>query len=390
MRKETTWQRTRTPGLLKHRGGLYYGRFHVGGKSKFVPLKTNVLEVAKRRFSEHKSGVERVRKAARKTKSGSGSMGDLLEMYREQVKDRAAITENTRTLLLSSANYIEKTWPRFKALQPDQITASAVTTWRNRALSKGTGFRPPGAKTSTATTGRSASTFNKAVDALRRMLDIAVDRGGLHANVLAGRRGIKAPDKPRKPELPEVAKLRELFAEIERVGGRAIEAADFCRFLAFTGCRQNEAASVTWADVDLVRGILRIRGTKTEAAAREVPIIPPARQLLERLHEKRKKSARLAVNGEPFVDPASRVVGVTEAGKSLARACAVVGTPRLTHHDLRDAFATQAIESGVDIPTVAGWLGHADGGALLMRVYAHHRRAHSVAQAAKVSFGGVL
>ena len=59
---------------------------------------------------------------------------------------------------------------------------------------------------------------------------------------------------------------------------------------------------------------------------------------------------------------------------------------RLTHHDLRDAFATLAIEAGVDIPTVAAWLGHADGGALLMKVYTHHRRAHSVAQAAKVKF----
>jgi len=55
-------------------------------------------------------------------------------------------------------------------------------------------------------------------------------------------------------------------------------------------------------------------------------------------------------------------------------------------HDLRDAFATAAIEAGVDIPTVAAWLGHADGGALLMKVYAHHRRAHSVSQAAKVVF----
>jgi integrase len=58
----------------------------------------------------------------------------------------------------------------------------------------------------------------------------------------------------------------------------------------------------------------------------------------------------------------------------------------LTHHDLRDAFATLSIEAGVDVPTVAAWLGHADGGALLMKTYAHHRRAHSLAQAAKVTF----
>jgi integrase len=67
-------------------------------------------------------------------------------------------------------------------------------------------------------------------------------------------------------------------------------------------------------------------------------------------------------------------------------ACRKLGVEALNHHDLRDAFATAAIEAGVDIPTVAAWLGHADGGALLMRVYAHHRRPHSLAQAAKVQF----
>jgi integrase len=78
-------------------------------------------------------------------------------------------------------------------------------------------------------------------------------------------------------------------------------------------------------------------------------------------------------------------LAVGEAGKSLANACRKFGVEPLTHHDLRDAFATLAIEAGVDIPTVAAWLGHADGGALLMRVYAHHRRAHSLSQAAKVT-----
>jgi len=96
------------------------------------------------------------------------------------------------------------------------------------------------------------------------------------------------------------------------------------------------------------------------------------------------------VDGEPFLDPQDRVLGVCEAGRSLTRACQKVGVNKLTHHDLRDAFATQAIEAGVDIPTVAAWLGHVDGGALLMRTYAHHRRPHSIAQAAKVNFGGVL
>jgi integrase len=320
-------------------------------------------------------------------------MTDLLLLYRERLKERSDVGEKTRARYLEHADYIAKTWPGFEKLRPDEITRSAVESWRDRALKTGTGHRPPGAKSeTTAVSGRSAGSFNKSVDALRRMLDIAVERGAISSNPIAGR-GLKAKDKPRKPHLPDTKVLLAIFAEIERgsgIAGQGIEVADFCRFLAFTGCRLKEAGAVTWADVDWARGIVRVAGTKSDAAAREVPMIPAARALLERILARRKASAEVAVDGQPFVEPAARVLGVSEAAKSLARACAVAKVPKLTHHDLRDAFATLAIEAGVDIPTVAAWLGHVDGGALLMRTYAHHRRAHSVAQAAKVNFGGAL
>jgi len=235
--------------------------------------------------------------------------------------------------------------------------------------------------------GSSPSLINKCIDALRRMLDIAVERGQLAGNPLYPR-GLKLKNTPRKPHLPEASKLTEIFAEIERGGGRmSRNAADFCRFLAYTGCRLSEAQAVTWGAVDFKRGILRVCGSKTEAADREVPLIPAAKALLERLHLAQISSPSVPKVADGSLDPKRPVLAVGEAAKSLTRACKKLGVERLTHHDLRDAFATSAIEAGVDIPTVAAWLGHADGGALLMRVYAHHRRAHSVAQAAKVLAG---
>jgi integrase len=386
--KKKTWKRTRTPGLLRHRGGGYYGRFSVGRKTKFVALKCTKFEIARKRFAEEKAKVERIRKAALATEGGVASMGQLTELYRESLRNRQGLKEPTRARLLQHVKYIEKTWDGFAKLGPDEVTLTAVDAWKNHAIAHGTGYRPPGAKGS-ATRGRSAYCFNAALDTLRRLLDIAVDKQAIHANVLLGRRGIKAPYKPKKPQLPETAKLREIFAAVENGterGGWSVETADFLRFLAFTGCRLKEAALVRWQDVDFGRGVIRVTGTKTAAATREVPIIPVARELLDRIVERRRKSATLSAGGEPHVDPAAPVLAVREGQKSLNRACETAGVPRLTHHDLRDVFATTCIESGIDIPTVAAWLGHADGGALLMRVYAHHRRAHSVAQAAKVAF----
>jgi len=374
---------------MQHRGGFYYVRLSSGGKKRFVALETKTLEVARTRCAEKTFENEKTRKAARNADMGVVTMGALLTLQRKAIAEREEITEGTRELNLQTCNFIETTWPGFADLRPADIKPESVQAWRDRALSTGTGYKPPGVtKLSPKTAGRSASSFNKAVDMLRRLLDLAVDKDVIYGNKLAGRRGLKAKDKPHKPRLPDAPVLHALFAEIESVGGKGVPAAELCRLLAFTGCRLKEAASLRWQDIDCPKGFLKVRGTKTDSADREVPIIPAARDLLVKMRTRREERAEIAVDGKPHVDPASSVLIVREAQKSLTRACAKLGVERLTHHDLRDAFATTAIESGVDVPTVAAWLGHADGGALLMRVYQHHRRPHSVAQAAKVDFGG--
>jgi integrase len=389
--KAKLWATTREPNLLKNLpSGRFYGRFTLSGKQKWVNLDTDIWSVAKLRLSDERAKIERMRQVGADVSAGGATVAQLVAIYRQRINDRPDIAAKTRIGALGALETILKTWPGIERLSPALVTRNAVIDWRNRVTRDGTGWRPPGAKGPSAkTSGRSYSTVNHAIDALRRILDIAVEHGQLVVNPLQGR-GIKVKRAPRKPSLPEASVLNAIFDEIERNGGsgsRSRDAADFCRFLAYTGCRLNEAKGVTWGDVDLVRGVLHVQGTKTAAANREVPLIPPARRLLEKLHA-RSMAAAAQLKGQTTVNPADRVLPVSEAGISLATACQKLGVEPLTHHDLRDAFATLAIESGVDIPTVAAWLGHADGGALLMKTYAHHRRAHSLTQAAKVDFGG--
>jgi len=70
---------------------------------------------------------------------------------------------------------------------------------------------------------------------------------------------------------------------------------------------------------------------------------------------------------------------------ALDNACERLGVPHVRIHDLRHFFASWAIECGVDIPTVAKWLGHKDGGKLLLKTYGHLRDEHSLTSAAKLS-----
>jgi len=92
------------------------------------------------------------------------------------------------------------------------------------------------------------------------------------------------------------------------------------------------------------------------------------------------------IKGDTKPDPNARAFRAKECRGSLAAACKEVGVPKLNHHDLRHLFATTCIESGVDVPTVALWLGHADGGALAMRTYGHIRPEHSIEAVKRVSF----
>ncbi|MBR6119343.1 MAG: tyrosine-type recombinase/integrase, partial [Oscillospiraceae bacterium] len=47
-----------------------------------------------------------------------------------------------------------------------------------------------------------------------------------------------------------------------------------------------------------------------------------------------------------------------------------IGVERVRFHDLRHTFATIALQSGVDIRTVSGMLGHSDPG-FTLRTYTH-------------------
>ena len=171
-----TWERTKTPGLLRHRTGRYYARFTLAGKTRFIPLRTDLAEVARVRFAEEKVKVERTRKAARKTAGGVASMGDLATLARERIDGRT-VSEHTKDLNRYAVAFLEKTWDGFAKLRPAEVTADAVAKWRDHALTVGTGYRPPGAKTEAPAREKRGAQHQQDVSD-----DRAGDRGFDHAD----------------------------------------------------------------------------------------------------------------------------------------------------------------------------------------------------------------
>lgn len=220
-------------------------------------------------------------------------------------------------------------------------------------------------------------TFVKELETMRGAFRYATAQGLILRDPAANIKRPKIRNKP--PTVPTRAQFESIVATIRAESqGKGDDGALLVELLAYSGMRLNEARSLRWRDVDFAKGIFTVtggeRGTKNHEQ-RPVPLSEAMRELLMRV----KRDA-----GKVTLD--SFIIQTTTARKCMDTACRKLGLPGFHHHSLRHYFATCAIESGVDIPTVARWLGHKDGGALLMKIYAHLQQAHSVEQMKRVTF----
>ena len=390
--QKTVWERTSVQCLLRNRqSGNYYARLTLFGKQKWISLETDVLTVAKLRLGDKKAEIDKQRGTVAHVEAGKATMGELIETYLARTRANPDFKPATIAARETALKKLTKTWKGIELLEPKAITPPSIFEWISRFKTEGTNFTPNGAKK--ALKGNSATSVNRAVDTLRRLMDIAIEQGQIHANPVlvrppTGR--LKKKVQQKKLVLPSMAQVEKMLHAMENngaAGGWGQEAADFCRFLTFTGARLNEAAQSIWEHIDWEREQMLIMGTKTESSERFIPLFPALNQLLQKIIARRKSAARYAPDGKADIDPGDSILRLSECQKSIDSACARTGVPRVTHHDFRHLFATICIESGVDIPTVAGWLGHNDGGVLAMKTYGHLRQEHSKQAALKVNFG---
>lgn len=111
-------------------------------------------------------------------------------------------------------------------------------------------------------------------------------------------------------------------------------------FVLMTGARRKEVFAAQAGDLDPKGWRVRIRGTKTEAAARIIPVPEPMRQLADHL-----------AGGPPFPSWGN-------ARRDLFAACARAEVPEVTWNDLRRTFASLLVQIGVPPHIVAKLLGH--------------------------------
>lgn len=163
---------------------------------------------------------------------------------------------------------------------------------------------------------------------------------------------------------PETRGRRLTADELERLMKVAESRSDISviflvmRLALETGLRHKEIRTLHVADVDMTRGLVRIRrsGTKTDAGAREVPLTGAAREIVADLLERARDAGADAP--EHYLFPATRIIkghrvlvpdiprlSFGDAWRTLRRLAKVDGTLRI--HDLRHHVATDMAEAGV-------------------------------------------
>jgi integrase len=335
----------------------------VKGKLIRRALKTQVLSVAKLRLGDLEREERQIAEHATAYVGGKMTFVDALAIYRQRLQGDASLKPRTKEHREERIRALLKTWPSLQRADVRKITKQDCLAWA-------AGYKS------------SAENFNKTVQTLRLILEIPIESGIRYDNPA---RFIKTMRVRLKPlQLPSRSQFLEIVESVRMVNRRfSGGAADLIEFLAYGGFRKSEARNIRWSDCDFEKGKVLVRGDEVTGTknwtTRTVPMIPELRQLLERLRAE-----------HPNELPSGRVISISTCNGSLKNACARLGIPHISQHDLRHLFATTCIESGVDIPTVSRWLGHKDGGALAMKVYGHLRDQHSVEMAQKVSFSKSL
>lgn len=287
--------------------------------------------------------------------------GEALDEYLQTRKRDATLKPRTKAYDEQQIVALLKSWPNLRDQDIRRISKEQCEDWASRFAEA---YSPSG--------------YNHTLGILKHAFETAIDRGVRYDNPTKNIK--RQAERPKKLTLPTKDEFAGFIREIENGGsGKSRPCADLVRFLAFGGFRKMEAAHVTWADISFESNKIHVSGDPTHGTkngeTRPVPMLPEMRELLLRLKSER-----------PNANPHDAVMAVRECQNAMNRAAKIVGMKRITHHDLRHLFATTCIESGVDIPTTARWLGHKDGGALAMKTYGHLRDEHSVAMAQKVSF----
>lgn len=211
--------------------------------------------------------------------------------------------------------------------------------------------------------GVSTSTRNARLVALRSWLAYAAHRHPEHAALIA--RVLAIPSKRRDRPLVSFLEPDEIEAllnapDTRRWTGRRDQV--LLTFAVQTGLRVSELTAVRNTDITLGRGAhvqVLGKGRKERAVPLSTHTVDVMRPWLTELAADPGGPVFPGPNGHRLTRDSIRKLVIKHAGSAAAH-CPSLGPKKIGAHTLRHTCAMTLLRSGVDLATIALWLGHED------------------------------
>jgi len=213
-------------------------------------------------------------------------------------------------------------------------------------------------------------TVNKELVTLSVILKWAVDQGYL----LTALQIKKFPNKMTRSPVPIMPSAHELAAIVQEVRP---EVRGLAMLMLYAGLRVSEALNLRAEDLLLERGLIIVLGKGNKQRIMPVNYPPMVAELAARRDAIGKGYLWVNPNtGKPYGD-------IRASLKNAAKRAGVSG--RVYHHLLRHGFGTTAIESGIDLRSVQGLMGHSVS--RTTEIYTHLAATHLINQMEKFHTG---
>jgi integrase len=286
------------------------------------------------------------------------------EAAKTYLKFHQSVREKAKTTIRAEGSCIKRLSRTFGARRLREITPALLNAY----------------KTERAGENVSPRTINLELVVLRNVMRRAVEDGILQKRHIPSVAWLqyKAPSRKLLTQ-SDISQLCDAAVEKLPNSGQAL--ADLIRLMAYSGARVSEALALRWSAVSFERSQVTIHGKGDKT--RHVDFNEPLEAHLRGMRARHRiESAFLFPS--PRTGDADAPMGSMNMALRMAREAA--GIPWFTFHLCRHFFASYCVMSGVDIMTVAAWLGHADGGLLIGKVYGHLADEHRKAMAQRLTF----
>jgi integrase len=189
---------------------------------------------------------------------------------------------------------------------------------------------------------------NRALSALKKLMNWALDRGMIEVNPIAG---LKPPHRECSRErVLNDQEVRALLIAMEEEG---YPFGDAFKLLLLTGQRRGEIAAMQWSEIDLGNAIWSIPGDRTKNKQRhDVPLAPAALYVFRALPR--------FINSD-YVFTTTGRTPISGLGRAKNRLAFAAGVADWRTHDLRRTVASGLARLGIAPHVVEKVLNHKSG-----------------------------